>query len=148
MGPTDAANYEARQLSFVSTHYDNHFYLPMLGFVSLDNEQDQCLCAAALRSGNVGAATGAMGVLRRLIEPVRTSFPKARIRVRLDGGFASPVLFEFLDAEPKGEYGVGMASNAVLTRYCEEAITIPQLYSDLTDGTEHVYGDTRYAANN
>jgi hypothetical protein len=90
--------------------------------------------------------TGAVGVLRRLIELVRTSFPKARIRVRLDGGFASPVLFEYLDAEPKVEYVVGMASNAVLTRYCEEAMSVARLCSGLTDGTEHVYGDTRYAA--
>jgi hypothetical protein len=89
MDPTDAATYGAQQLSFFNTHYDNHCYLPMLGFVSFDNEPDQYLCAAVLRPGNVGAAAGAVGVLRRLIELVRRSFPKAGIRVRLDGGFAS-----------------------------------------------------------
>jgi len=146
MDPTDAATYGAQQLSFFNTHYDNHCYLPMLGFVSFDNEQDQYLCAAVLRPGNVGAGTGAVGVLRRLIELVRGSFPKSRIRVRLDGGFASPALFEFLDAEPKVEYVVAMASNAVLTSHCEEAMTVARLCSGLTDGTEHVYGDTRYAA--
>jgi hypothetical protein len=146
MDPTDAAAYGAQQLSFFNTHYDNHCYLPMLGFVSFDNEPDQYLCAAVLRPGNVGATTGAVGVLRRLIELVRRSFPKSRIRVRLDGGFASPALFEFLDAEPKVEYVVAMASNTVLTRYCEEAMAVARLCSGLTDGTEHVYGDTRYAA--
>jgi hypothetical protein len=146
MDPTDAATYGAQQLSFFNTHYDNHCYLPMLGFVSFDNEPDQYLCAAVLRPGNVGAATGAVGVLRRLIEWVRRSFPKSRIRVRLDGGFASPALFEFLDAEPKMEYVVGMPSNAVLMRRCEEAMTVARLCSGLTDDTEHVYGDTRYAA--
>jgi hypothetical protein len=146
MDPTDAATYGAQQLSFFNTHYDNHCYLPMLGFVSFDNEPDQYLCAAVLRPGNVGAATGAVGVLRRLIELVRRSFPKSRVRVRLDGGFASPALFEFLDAEPKVEYVVAMASNAVLTRRCEEAMSVARLCSGLTDDTEHVYGDTRYAA--
>ena len=146
MDPTDAATYGAQQLSFFNTHYDNHCYLPMLGFVSFDNEPDQYLCAAVLRPGNVGAATGAVGVLRRLIELVRRSFPKSRIRVRLDGGFASPALFEFLDAEPKLEYVVAMASNAVLTRHCEDAMTVARLCSGLTDDTEHVYGDARYAA--
>ena len=144
--PTDAATYGAQQLSFFNTHYDNHCYLPMLGFVSFDNEQDQYLCAALLRPGNVGAASGAVGVLRRLIELVRTSFPISRIRMRLDGGFASPVLFKFLDAEPKVEYVLGMASNAVLTRHCVEAMSVARLCSGLTVGTEHVYGDTRYAA--
>jgi len=79
MDPTDAATYGAQQLSFFNTHYDNSCYLPMLGFVSFDDESDQYLCAAVLRPGNVGAGAGAVGVLRRLIALVRRSFPKARI---------------------------------------------------------------------
>ena len=146
MDPTDAAAYGAQQLSFFNTHYDNHCYLPMLCFVSFDNESDQYLCAAVLRPGNVGAAAGAVGVMRRLIELVRASFPKARIRVRLDGGFASPAVFDFLDAEPKVEYVVAMASNAVLDRHAAEALDVARLCAELTDETEHVYGDTRYAA--
>ena len=146
MDPTDAATYGAQQLSFFNTHYDNSCYLPMLGFVSFDDESDQYLCAAVLRPGNVGAGAGAVGVLRRLIALVRRSFPKARIRVRLDGGFASPALFEFLDTEPKVEYVVAMASNAVLTRLSEEAMKVARLCCGLTDDTEHVFGDTRYAA--
>jgi hypothetical protein len=77
---------------------------------------------------------------------VRASFPKARIRVRLDGGFASPALFDFLDSEPGVEYVVAMASNAVLKRKAEEAIQVARLMSGLTDETEHVYDETRYAA--
>ena len=146
LDPTDAATYGGQQLSFFNGHYDHHCYLPMLGFVSFDNEADQYLCAAVLRPGNAGAAVGALGVLRRLIYLLRNSFPKARIRVRLDGGFASPAIFDFLDAEPKVEYVVAMASNAVLTRLCEEAMQVARLCSCLTDSTEHVYGDTRYAA--
>jgi len=45
MDPNDAATFGAQQLSFFITHYDNHRYLPMLGLVSFDNEQDQYLCA-------------------------------------------------------------------------------------------------------
>jgi len=89
---------------------------------------------------------GAVGVLRRLIELVRASFPKASIRVRLDGGFASPAVFEFLDAEPKVEYVVAMASNAVLNRRAEEALGVARVMSGLTEATEHVYLETRYAA--
>ena len=146
MDPTDAATYGAQQLSFFNTHYDNHCYLPMLSFVSFDNEPDQYLCAAVLRPGNVGAATGAVGLLRRLIKLVRSSFPKARIRVRLDGGFASPAVFDFLDAEPKVDYVVAMASNAVLDRHAADALDVARLCAGLTEETEHVYGDTRYAA--
>jgi len=146
MDPTDAATHGAQQLSFFNTHYDNHCYLPMLGLVSFDSEPDQYLCAAVLRPGNVGAGAGAVGVLRRLIKLVRSSFAKARIRVRLDGGFATPAVFDFLDAEPNVEYVVAMASNAVLNRHAADALDVARLCAGLTGETEHVYGDTRYAA--
>jgi hypothetical protein len=146
MDPTDAATHGAQQLSFFNTHYDNHCYLPMLGLVSFDNEPDQYLCAAVLRPGNVGAGAGAVGVLRRLIKLVRSSFAKARIRVRLDGGFATPAVFDFLDAEPNVEYVVAMASNAVLNRHAADALDVARLCAGLTEETEHVYGDTPYAA--
>jgi len=146
LDPTDAATHGAQQLSFFNAHYDNWCYLPMMGFVSIDNEADQYLCAAVLRPGNVGAAVGAVGVLRRLIALVRASFPKARVRVRLDGGFASPAVFDFLDAEPKVEYVVAMASNAVLNRGAEEALQVARACAGLTEATEHVYFETSYAA--
>jgi hypothetical protein len=146
LDPTDDATHGAQQLSFFNAHYDHWCYLPMMGFVSFDDEPDQYLCAAVLRPGNVAATAGAVGVLRRLIRMVRATFPKARIRVRLDGGFASPALFEFLESEPKVEYVVAMASNAVLKHKAEDAIEIARLISGLTDETEHVYDETRYAA--
>lgn len=146
LDPTDDATHGAQQLSFFNSHYDNWCYLPMMGFVSFDEEVDQYLCVAVLRPGNVGATAGAVGVLQRLIQMVRSSFPKARIRVRLDGGFASPAVFDLLDQEPRLEYMVAMASNAVLNRHAEEAMQVARMCSGLTEQTEHVYGETSYAA--
>ena len=124
LDPTDDPTHGAQQLSFFNSHYDNACYLPMMGFVSFNDEADQYLCAAVLRPGNVTAAAGAVGILRRLMALIRGSFPKARIRVRLDGGFANPELLTFLDAEPGVEYVVAMASNAVLNRKAEEAMQV------------------------
>ena len=50
------------------------------------------------------------------------SFPSARIRVRLDGGFAHPNLLDFLDSESNLEYVVAMAKNAVLKRKAKPAM--------------------------
>jgi hypothetical protein len=146
LDPTDDPTHGAQQLSFFNTHYDNSCYLPMMGFVSFNDEAEQYLCAAVLRPGNVTAASGAVGILRRLMALIRGSFAKARIRVRLDGGFANPELLEFLDAEPSVEYVVAMASNAVLNRKAEEAMQVGRLLAGLTDQTEHVYGKASYAA--
>ena len=37
---------------------------------------------------------------------LRAAFPRARFLVRLDGGFATPEIFDFLDAEPRLDYVV------------------------------------------
>jgi hypothetical protein len=146
LDPTDDPTHGAQQLSFFNSHYDNACYLPMMGFVTFNDEADQYLCAAVLRPGNVTAAAGAVGILRRLMALIRSSFSKVRIRVRLDGGFANPQLLAFLDAEAGVEYVVAMASNAVLNRKAEEAMEIARLLAGLTDQTEHVYDEVRYAA--
>ena len=116
------------------------------GFVTFNDEAEQYLCAAVLRPGNVTASAGAAGILRRLMGMIRGSFPKVRIRVRLDGGFAHPALLEFLDAEPNVEYVVAMASNAVLQRKAEEGMQYARILVGVTGQTEHVYGEADYAA--
>jgi hypothetical protein len=146
LDPTDDPTHGAQQLSFFNSHYDNACYLPMMGFVTFNDESEQYLCAAVLRPGNVTAAAGAVGILRRLMALIRGSFSKARIRVRLDGGFANPELLAFLDGEAGVEYVVAMASNAVLNRKAEEDMQVARLLAGLTDRTEHVYGEARYAA--
>jgi hypothetical protein len=62
--------------------------------------------------------------------------------VRLDGGFASPAVFDFLDHEPYVEYVVAMASNAVLDRHAEEAMKVARMCSGVTEQTEHVHAET------
>jgi hypothetical protein len=146
LDPTDDPTHGAQQLSFFNSHYDNACYLPMMGFVTFNDEAEQYLCAAVLRPGNVTATAGAVGILRRLMALIRGSFSKARIRIRLDGGFANPEVLAFLDAEPGVEYVVAMASNAVLNRKAEEAMQVARVLAGLTDQTEHVYGEAHYAA--
>ena len=90
LDPTDDPTHGAQQLTFFNGHYDCWCYLPLLAFVTFDDEVEQYLCAAILRPGNVPASCGARGVLRRLIDLLRIAFPHARFLVRLDGGFATP----------------------------------------------------------
>lgn len=80
-----------------------------------------------------------MGILRRLLTMIRYSFPGARIRVRLDGGFAHPALLDFL-AEPNLEYVVAMAKNAGLKRKAKPMRQARRL-SRHSGKTEHVYGE-------
>jgi hypothetical protein len=146
LDPTDDPTHGAQQLSFFNGHYDTWCYLPVLGFVSFNDEPEQYLCAAVLRPGNVTAAVGAVGILRRLIALLRYFLPGVRIRVRLDGGFAHPEVLDLLDAEPNLEYVVAMAKNAVLKRKAKPAMRQARKLSRHSGQTEHVYGEARYAA--
>ena len=133
-------------MTFFNGHYDSWCYLPLLAFVTFDREAEQYLCAAVLRPGNAQASDGTLSVLCRLLALLRTAFPKARFLVRLDGGFATPQVFDFLDAEPRLDYVVAMAKNAVLLRNAEPALVAARTENALDEKTAHFYLDTRYRA--
>jgi hypothetical protein len=146
LDPTDDPTHGAQQLTFFNAHYDCWCYLPLLAFLTFDDEAEQYLCAAMLRPGNAPAARGARGLLRRLIDLLRLAFPKARFLVRLDGGFATPEIFDLLDAEPRLDYVVAMAENSVLARHAASAMVQARTLSERSGQTEHVYTETHYAA--
>ena len=146
LDPTDDPTHGAQQLSFFNGHYDSWCYLPLLAFVTFNDEAEQYLCAALLRPGNAPATRGARGTLIRLIGLLRQAFPKARFLVRLDGGFATPATLDWLDAEPRLDYVVAMAENAVLARRAASAMVTARMQSEASGATAHVYTETRYAA--
>ena len=146
LDPTDDPTHGHQQLALFNGHYDTWCYLPVLGFVSFNEEPEQYLFTAMLRPGNAPAPLGAVGILRRILQRIRRLFPGAKIRIRLDGGFAHPDLLDFLDAQPDVEYVVAMASNAVLKRRAKPAMRTARRRSRCSGKTEHVYAETRYAA--
>jgi hypothetical protein len=146
LDPTDDPTHGAQQLTFFNGHYDCWCYLPLLAFVTFNDEVEQYLCAAILRPGNAPATRGARGTLIRLIDLLRHAFPKARFLVRLDGGFATPEILDRLDAEPRLDYVVAMGENAVLTRFAEPTMVEARARSEASGQTEHVYTEARYAA--
>jgi hypothetical protein len=146
LDPTDDATHGAQQLTFFNGYYDSWCYLPLLAFLTFDDEAEQYLCAAVLRPGNVPATQGAIGVLQRLLPLLRLAFPHARCLVRLDGGFATPEIFDVLDSEPGLDYVVAMAKNSVLERFAEPAMVAARAQSETSGQTEHVYTAADYAA--
>jgi len=144
LDPTDDPTHGAQQLTFFNWHYDTYCYLPMVGFLTFNHEVEQYLVTAVLRPGNAPGSAGAVGLLRRLIERLTEAFPKAKIRVRLDGGFAAPEVLAFLDCEPKVEYLVNFSGNTVLKRQAESTMKQVRRVSKVSKKTEHVYGECQY----
>jgi hypothetical protein len=59
LDPTDDPTHGAQQLTFFNGHYDEWCYLPLLAFLTFNDEAEQYLCAAILRPGNAPATRGA-----------------------------------------------------------------------------------------
>src|SRR5262249_44194331 len=89
--------------------------VPPLGFVTLDDEAAQSLILGLLRPGPSAAKLGAIARLRRLFAKLRAAFPGARLRVRLDGGFAGDDVLRVLEAEDV-EYVVALGKNRRLEK--------------------------------
>ena len=145
LDPTDDPTHGQQELTFFNGHYDTWCYLPVVATVTFNEEREQCAVAAVVRPGNAPAPRGARGILRRLLNKLRAAFPRAVLRVRLDGGFAHPKLFAFLERQ-QVEYVVAMASNARLEKRARRLMGRARMLSKATGQTAHLYGETRYAA--
>src|SRR5690606_37071863 len=94
---------------FFHGYYDCHCYLPL--YVTCGSH---VLCAK-LRPSNIDGATGSVGVLSRIIEQIRCSWPDVEIVVRADSGFCRENLLRWCE-ENGVYYVIGLAKNARLLR--------------------------------
>jgi hypothetical protein len=144
LDPTDDPTHGQQEFSFFNGHYDTWCYLPVVATLTFNAEPIQYVVGAVLRPGNSPAKHGAIPLLRRLLARLRGAFPRATLRIRLDGGFASPEVFDFLEAEGV-EYVVAMASNVRLVKRSRRLMGRARMRSKASGQTEHLYGETRYA---
>ena len=104
----------------------------LVATLTFNAEPTQSVVAAVLRPGNSPAKRGAIPLLRRLLAP-----PRAILRIRLEGGFASPEVFDFLEAEGV-EYVVAMASNVRLAKRSRRLIGRARVPSKVSGQTAHL----------
>lgn len=145
MDSTEDATYGAQQLTFFNAFYDNWRRLPMLATIQFGGEPDHHLVAAVLRPGNAGGSLGAVTILKRLLPKLRAAFPKARLFIRMDGGFATPDLFAWLEGQGL-LYAVNMPKNSVLKRLAEPFMPALRSRAQQSGRTETAFGEARYQA--
>jgi Transposase DDE domain group 1 len=143
--PTDDPTHGQQEFAFFHGHYDTWCYLPLLSFVTFNDEAEQYLLFALLRPGTSPAKLGLRGRLRTLFRKLRAAFPGARLRVRLDGGFAGEEVLSFLEAEGV-EYVVAIGGNRRLDKRAQRLMGRARMLATASDATVHLFGDTRYAA--
>jgi hypothetical protein len=103
------------------TAYNGHFgctcYHPLFVFNQF-GDLERC----TLRPGNVHSAEGWRDVLEPVVARYRTTMKRRYFRA--DAGFASPEVYEFLEAENYG-YVIRLPANAVLQRRITHLLTRP-----------------------
>ena len=143
MDPTDDPTHGQQQLTFFNSHYGNWCYLPVAGFLQFDDEPEHWLFCYVLRPGYSNASYGAIAILKRIIKKLRINFPKAKIRARLDGGYGTPEILEYLESEHI-KYAIAIGRNAVLKEIAEPLMEKARWDSFYSGNTEHHYGECQY----
>jgi hypothetical protein len=89
---------------FFHGYYDCYCYLPLYIFCG------RHLLAAKLRRSNIDASAGSVAEIERIIAQIRSAWPRVRILLRADAGFARETLMAWCEAN-KVDYLFGLARN-------------------------------------
>ncbi len=142
---TDDLVHGAQQLALFNTHYGGWCYLPLLAFVSFDDEPEQYLISTILREGRTPSGGELVELLDFVLSCVRRHFPETEILVRADGGFTRGEVIECL--EERGlKYLLGMPRNPVLEAQSARLVAKARKLSEATGTTVAIFDETRYAA--
>jgi hypothetical protein len=79
---TDDPLHGQQEGRFFHGYYDGYCYLPLYVFCG------RHLLAAKLRPSNIDACAGAVAEIERIVQQIRTRWPRVRILLRADAGFA------------------------------------------------------------
>jgi hypothetical protein len=143
-GTVDPA-YGQQQGVLFNGYFAQHCLYPLLACVQFDRESDQHLVAALWRPGTAAASLGCRAIVRRLLPRLRSAFPRAKLRVRADAGFAIPRVYAYLERQ-RLEYVIGLPSNDALARLAEPSMTRARAKSATSGESARCYAAVTYRA--
>ena len=104
---TDIPLHGGQEGRFFHGHYDAYCYLPLYVFCG------RHLLLARQRCANVAGSAGAVEEMARIVAQIRRSWPRVRITLRADSGFANDALMAWCE-ENRVDYVFGPARNVRL----------------------------------
>jgi hypothetical protein len=112
---------------FFHGYYDCYCYLPLYIFC------DRHLLVAKLRRSNIDGSAGAVEETARIVGQIRARWPKVKIILRADSGFARDALMVWCEAN-KVDYVFGLARNARLEGRIAKALAEARRQSEAAGG--------------
>jgi Transposase DDE domain group 1 len=122
---------------FFHGYYDNYCYLPL--YVTCGRH----LLAAKLRRSNIDGSAGAEQELARIVGQIRTRWPRVRILVRADSGFARESLMAWCETNGV-HYVFGLARNGRLAAEIEGQMERARTESQRTGQPARRFKDFQY----
>jgi hypothetical protein len=101
---TDVPLHGHQEGRFFHGYYDAYCYLPLYIFCG------RHLLAAKLRRADIDASAGAAGEIARVVGRIRARWPRVRILLRADSGFAREALMAWCEAN-RVDFLFGLARN-------------------------------------
>ena len=111
---------------FFHGYYDTYCYLPLYVFCG------RHLLAAKLRPANIDASAGSVEEIARIVAQIRRRWPKVRILLRADAGFAREALMTWCENNDV-DFLLGLAKNSRLVGEIEAELAAAQEQSQRTE---------------
>jgi len=134
---TDITLYGMQEGRFFHGYYDDYCYLPLYIFCG------RHILLARQREANVAGSAGAEVEVARIVAHIRRTWPKTRIILRGDSGFANDVLMAWCEANGV-DYVFGLARNPRLEAALQPQLKVAKLLHGGSGHRARVYRDFRY----
>jgi hypothetical protein len=115
--PTDDPCHGHQQLALFNGFHGQYMYLPNLLF----ERTTGMLVGVRLRGGAADAAHRVVQLLQPIVAALRKKWPKVKILLRADAGFATPVLYRFCEGNGL-DYLIGFAASTPLKQRTKWAL--------------------------
>lgn len=134
---TDDPLHGKQEGRFFHGYYRCYCYLPLYIFCG-----DFLLCAR-LRTSDIDGADGALKEVERIVAQIRRRWPKVRIILRADSGFARDALMTWCESE-RTDYVFGLARNTRLEETLQPEMDLVRDEHESTGQAARRFKDFRY----
>lgn len=131
---TDDPIHGQQEGRFFHGYYDCYCYLPLYIFCG------RHLLAAKLRRSNIDAAAGSVEEVERMVAQIRARWPRVRILLRADSGFAREALMAWCEAN-RVDYLFGLQRTKRLEGHIAEAMLQAETLSAASGKPARVFAD-------
>jgi hypothetical protein len=134
---TDIPLHGHQEGRFFHGYYGNYCYLPLYVFCG------RHLLLARQRRSNIDAAAGSVEEVARMVTQIRKAWPRVRVILRADSGFAREALMAWCEAN-RVDYVFGLARNNRLETLLADNLARAKALCEQSGKAARVFKDFRY----